>query len=105
MNKTSSTEAKIVGVIDYLQNIIWARIFLEAQVFIIDENILFQDNQSAIKIEDKRKGYSGQKTKHMDNRYFWIKDMLQSQGIKIENCPTENMIADFFTKPLQGTLF
>ena len=37
--------------------------------------------------------------------YFWIKDRLQSEGIKVEYCPTEKMIADFFMKPLQGALF
>ena len=41
----------------------------------------------------------------MDNLYFWIKDRLESEGIKVEYCPTEKMIADFFTKPLQGNLF
>ena len=48
---------------------------------------------------------SGTKTKHMDNRYFWIKDRLESERIKVEYCPTSKMIADFFTKPLQGALF
>ena len=52
-----------------------------------------------------RKRSSGQKTKHINNRYFWIKDKLVSEGIKVEYCPTEQMIADFFAKPLQGNLF
>ena len=30
---------------------------------------------------------------------------MKSEGIKVEYCPTEKMIADFFTKPLQGALF
>ena len=47
----SSTENKIVGVRYYLPNVIWLRMFLEAQGFVIEGNILFQDNQSAIKIE------------------------------------------------------
>ena len=41
----------------------------------------------------------------MDNIYLWIKDRLQSEGIEVEYCPTEKMIAYFFTKPLQGPLF
>ena len=41
----------------------------------------------------------------MDNRYFFIKDRLNTENIKIEYCPTGQMIADFFTKPLQGNLF
>jgi hypothetical protein len=42
---------------------------------------------------------------NMDNRYFWIKDRLGSEGIKIQYCPTKKMLADLFTKPLQGALF
>ena len=79
--------------------------FLEAQGFVLEENILYQDNQSAMLIEKNGKCSSGQKTKHMDNRYFWIKDRLDSENIRVQYCPTEKMLADFFTKPLQGSLF
>ena len=105
LNTKSSTEGEIVGVSDFLPNVIWARMFLEAQGFEIKKNILYQDNQSSNKIEKNGKRSSGQKTKHMDNRYFWIKDRLENEGIDVEYCPTELMIADFFTKPLQGALF
>jgi hypothetical protein len=105
LNTKSSTEGEIVGVSDFMPNMIWARMFLEAQGFLVDENTLYQDNQSAIKIENNGKSSGGQKTKHMDIRYFFIKDRLKSEGIKVEYCPTGMMIADFFTKPLQGNLF
>ena len=105
LNTKSSTEGEIVGVSDYLPNVIWTRMFLEEQGYILDENIIYQDNMSSIKIVTNGKRSSGPKTKHMNNRYFWIKDRLTSEGIKIQYCPTERMIADFFTKPLQGSLF
>ena len=44
LNTKSSTEAEIVGVSNYLPNLVWAQIFLEAQGFIIKENTLYQDN-------------------------------------------------------------
>ena len=105
LNVKSSTEGEIVGVSDYLPNIIWVRMFMEEQGFIIEENILYQDNQSAMKIELNGQRSSGKKTKHMNNRYFWIKDRLKNEKIKVEYCPTSIMVADFFTKPLQGSLF
>jgi hypothetical protein len=105
LNTKSSTEGEIVGVSDYMPNMIWARMFLEAQGFDMEESVLYQDNQSVIKIEKNGKQSSGPRTKHMDNRYFWIKDRLQSEGIEVHYCPTERMLADFFTKPLQGSLF
>ena len=105
LNTKSSTEGEIVGVSDFMPNMIWGRMFLEEQGFVLEKNTLFQDNQSAMKIITNGKRSSGQKTKHMDNRYFWIKDRLQSENIEVVYCPTEKMIADFFTKPLQGNLF
>ena len=71
----------------------------------IKGNTLFQDNQAAMRILKNGKASSGQKTKHMDARYFFIKDRCESEGIEIKYCPTEIMIADFFTKLLQGNLF
>ena len=105
LNTKSSTEGEIVGVSDFLPNVIWARMFMEAQGDILKKNTLYQDNQSAMKIILNGRKSSGQKTKHMDNRYFWIKDRLASENIEVESCPTEKMVADFFTKPLQGNLF
>ena len=105
LNTKSSTEGEIVGVSDFMPNIIWARMFLEAQGEVLKKNTLYQDNQSAMKIILNGRRSSGQKTKHMDNRYFWIKDRIESENIKVEYCPTEKMVADFFTKPLQGNLF
>ena len=105
LNVKSSTEGEIVGVSDFLPNMIWARMFLGEQGFNLAMNVLFQDNQSAMKIEQNGKKSSRQKTKHMDNRYFWIKDRLESEGIEVKYCPTGIMVADFFTKPTQGKLF
>ena len=105
LNTRSSTEGKVVGVSDFLPNVIWARMFLKEQGYELKENILYQDNESAIKLEKNGRASSGRKTKHIDNRYFWIKDRITSDRITIEHCPTERMVADFYTKPLQGNLF
>ena len=44
-------------------------------------------------------------SRHVDIRYFFVKDRVDKGEIGIEYCPTESMLADFFTKPLQGALF
>ena len=105
LNVKSSTKGEFVGASDYLPNMIWARMFLEEQGFKLDENILYQDNASAIKLETNSRVSSGKRTKHIDNRFFWIKDRVNSEGITIKYCPMEIMVADFFTKPLQGETF
>ena len=107
INTKSSTEAEVVGASDYLPNMLWAKNFLEAQSLSLEHNrIVFnQDNESAIKLESNGRASAGQQSKHIDNRYFWITDRIKQKEIAIQHCPTEHMLADFFTKPLQGSLF
>ena len=105
LNTKSSTEAEVVGASDYLPNTIWAKLFLEAQGYEIQENTFYQDNQSAMKLETNGRASCGQKSRHIDIRYFFMQDRINTEGIMIKYCPTEQMLADFFTKPLQGSLF
>jgi hypothetical protein len=35
----------------------------------------------------------------------FITDRISNDELSVEHCPTEEMIGDFFTKPLQGKLF
>jgi hypothetical protein len=105
LNTKSSTEAELVGASDYLPNTMWVKNFLEAQGYDIVENYLEQDNESAIKMEKNGRSSAGPRSRHIDIRYFWIKDRTESNGIRIRHCPTLQMLADFFTKPLQGVLF
>ena len=47
----------------------------------------------------------GQKSRHINIRHFWIsKDRTEANKITIRHCPTLEMLADFFTKSLQGNL-
>jgi hypothetical protein len=41
----------------------------------------------------------------MNIRYFFIADRVKAGDLQIKHCPTEEMIGDFFTKPLQGVQF
>jgi hypothetical protein len=38
-------------------------------------------------------------------RYFFVKQYIDDGSITIEHCPTDRMIADILTKPLQGAHF
>ena len=44
-------------------------------------------------------------SRHIDIKYFWVKDKVDKKEVRIEYCPTTLMLADYFTKPLQGNLF
>ncbi|MCK7499178.1 MAG: hypothetical protein MZW92_58370 [Comamonadaceae bacterium] len=101
----SSTEAEVVGVHDVMPQLIWTAHFLDGQGVTIDESILYQDNTSSILLEKNGRSSSTKRTRHMNIRYFFIKDQVDSKRVKIEHCPTGDMLADFFTKPLQGLQF
>ena len=105
LNTKSSTEAELVGASDYLPYAIWAKKFLEQQGYDIRENLFHQDNKSTIQFEKNGRKSCGPNSRHIDIRYFWIKNRLELDGFNVVYCPTEQMLADFFTKPLQGTLF
>ena len=105
LNTKSSTEAELVGASDYTPNAIWAAKFLDAQGYTLTSNTLHQDNQSAMRLEQNGRRSCGKQSRHIDIRYFYLKDLIQRGEIVLKYCPTENMVADFFTKPLQGNLF
>ena len=105
LNTRSSTEGELVAVHDVLPQILWTRNFLIDQGFKLHNNLLFQDNQIAILLENNGRGSSSKRTRHIDIRYFFIKDRVDKDEVKIEYCNTDTMIADFFTKPLQGARF
>ena len=44
-------------------------------------------------------------SRHVNIRYFFVKDRIDKGEIEVEYCPTHLMLADFFTKPLTGKLF
>lgn len=101
----SSTEAELVGVNDALTMVIWIRNFLEAQGFVVKDNVVHQDNQSAILLENNGQRSSGKRTRHIEIRYYFITDNINRGRCSVTYCPTEQMVGDFFTKPLQGTQF
>ena len=51
LNTRSSTEAEIVAANDMAGPMVWTQNFLEAQGYHLEDNILYQDNQSAILLE------------------------------------------------------
>ena len=55
LNTRSSTEAELVGVNDAMGIVLWTRLFLEAQGYKINDNVIYQDNQSAILLKKNGK--------------------------------------------------
>lgn len=85
--------------------IIWTRYFLLEQGYGVVENLILQDNKSSILLERNGKASSGKRTRHINIHYFFITDRVNMKEVAIEWCPTKKMVADFMTKPLQGSHF
>ena len=105
LNTKSSTESEVVGTSDYVPFAVWLALFMEAQGYRIKRYTLFQDNESAIKMEKNGKDSCTGRSRHIDVRFFFVKDRVDKGELEIEFCPTHLMIADYFTKPLQGRQF
>jgi hypothetical protein len=100
----SSSEAELVGISDRLSPLIANKYFLEYQGYKVGPIKLAQDNRSTIVMASKGKPI-GKRTRHIAIRHFFIKDRIDNDDVELVNVRTEDMVADYFTKPLQGALF
>ena len=85
--------------------ILWTRLFLEAQGYHVTDNVLHQDNESTIKLAKNGRCSSSKQTRHIEVRYYFITDHIERDCVQVSYCPTGDMLADYFSKPLQGSLF
>lgn len=59
---------------------------------------LYSDNKSAIDLAHNPILHG--RTKHIGIRHHFIRDVVQNGYVKVKHVSTENMVADFLTKPL-----
>ena len=104
LNTRSSTEAELVGADDIATQILWTKHFMEAQGYTIEDNILHQDNKSTILLQENGRKSAGKRSRALNVRFF-LTDQVEKGNLRITFCPTDNMTADYMTKPLQGKKF
>ena len=115
INTKSSTEAEIVGVDDAMRFVEWVQLFVKDQVekvgassklrLLGKETIIQQDNTSAIQLENNGKRSSTKRTRHINIRYFYVTDRIKDGSIRVVYHPTKELVGDYMTKALQGSLF
>ncbi len=74
---------------------------MKAQGFAVSDNILYQDNKSAMLLETNGQASSSKHTRHIEIPYYYVADRVAKGDLTVVWCPTDEMIADFLTKPLQ----
>lgn len=105
MVTNSSTEAELLALVDGIKKSLpLTKIMHELHLIDNPKATIWQDNLSTIAIAENGEGVNG-KAKHFRVRYHFLKEMIEEASIEIKHCRSENMIADFLTKPMSGHLF
>ena len=95
----SSTEAEYVALSDGCRVLLWIKRLLEDfGVKTCTPINVHEDNQSCIKLVLNDR--TGRRSKHIDTKYNFVKDLSRSKKINLVYCPTDVMVADLLTKPL-----
>ena len=95
----STAEAEYVAATHAAKEAIWLR-KLVGELFphLLTPTPLHCDNQAALKLATDDNYHV--RTKHIDIRYHFIRHVVAIGALKLHYCPTEDMVADIFTKAL-----
>ena len=97
----STTEAEFVAASEASKEAIWLmRLVNEILGKETAPISLLCDNQSAIRLVCNPEFH--QRTKHIDVKYYFIREQQEGRKISIEYVSTQDQLADIFTKPLPG---
>jgi len=61
----------------------------------VSDNILYQDNKSAILLEKNGRKSSSKRTKHIEVWYYYVADRIAKGDLTVVWCPTDKMTQIF----------
>ena len=99
----STAESEYVAAGSCVTQLIWLKNMLTAYGLKSDTLLMFCDNHSAINISKNPLQHS--RTKHIDIRHHFLRDLVNLQVVDIQHIETINQLADIFTKPLDSERF
>jgi Reverse transcriptase (RNA-dependent DNA polymerase)/gag-polypeptide of LTR copia-type/Integrase core domain/GAG-pre-integrase domain len=100
----SSAEAEYVAAARAVAQAAWLKRIIEDIGEKQEEpTIIFCDSKSAIAISENP--ISHERTKHIAIKYHYIREALQNQEVQLKFCPTQEQLADIFTKALTKEKF
>ena len=105
VNTKSSTEAELIGLDDYIAQIMWTKNFLDAQGYDVKDTIIYQDNMSTIRLAENGRASVGKRSRHLNIKYFFITDLIRNKQVSVQYCPTDEIQADYMSKPVTGRKF
>ena len=105
MRTKSYCEAEIIALSDIVSLTIWVRDLLKAMgMYDGKPATIYEDNKAAINLVSDGASTS-ERTRHVHIRNNFIGQFIESKDIRVIYCPTNKMIADIFTKPLDKAQF
>ena len=101
----STTEAEYISIGDGVKEALFAKGVLSFLVPELSEECfdVFVDNAGAISLATN--SLSSARTKHIDVRFHFIRELVRSKTISVEYVPTADQHTDILTKPLTGICF
>jgi hypothetical protein len=95
----STVEAEYVAMSRCAQQMCWMHSWLkEVEIEFAAPGVIKGDNRGAIALTKNTKDHG--KVKHIDIRHHYIRELLKSGTIAVEQVSSADNLADLFTKPL-----
>ena len=104
-NSVSLSTAKVEYIVarSYCTQLLWMKKLLHDYRIPQDTMCVFCDNTSAINLSKNLVQHS--KSKHMEIRYHFIRDLVEDKVVCLEFIHIDNQKADIFTKPFDDPRF
>ena len=83
INVKSSTELELVGFSEYISYNIWLLMFMEAQGYGVEKNVIYQDNQSTMKMIIKGRSSCTGNSRHINVQYFLSRIESKMRNLKL----------------------
>ena len=95
----STAEAEYIALCFATQESVWLRqLCKDLQIQCSSPITIHEDNQGTIAMS--KNPILHKRTKHIDIKFHFVREKIQDKTIELKYCPTHEMVADIFTKPL-----
>ncbi len=95
----STLESEYYALSEVTKEISWLRTLLEElHLPQMEPTLTHEDNQGCIATAHNPKNY--QRTKHIEIKYHWVRHKIREGALRLQFCPSSDMMADILTKPL-----
>ena len=97
----STTEAEYIAAVEAGKEILWLKRFLQVLGLKQGEYVVLCNSQSAMDLSQNAMYHA--RTKHIDVRYHWLRDVIEDRIMKLKKVHTDKNGADMLTKMFPGS--